>query len=70
MGGTAACPLIGGADSHPSGGCTLSLGVIRGSCGLCGWVVFGSLFADGSCPLVGGAGSNPSGWWGLVSGWD
>ena len=47
MGGTAACPLIGGADSHPSGGCTLSLGVIRGSCGLCGWVVFGSLFADG-----------------------
>ena len=44
MGGTGACPLVGGADSYPVGG-ALSLGEIRG-----GYVPggsLGSLFTDG-----------------------
>ena len=45
MGGTGASPLVGGADSYPSGGRALSLGEIR-----CIWVPggsLGSLRADG-----------------------
>ena len=32
MGGTDACPLVGEADSYPSGGWGLSLDEIRGIC--------------------------------------
>ena len=45
MGGADACPLVGGADSNPSGGWGLVSGEIRGS-----WVPegsLGSLFTEG-----------------------
>ena len=47
MGGTGACPLVGGPDSYPSGGGVgaLSLDEIRGSCVPEGSL--GSLFTDG-----------------------
>ena len=45
MGGADACPLVGGADSYPSGGWGLSLGEIRGGCVPGGSL--GSLFTDG-----------------------
>ena len=45
MGGTSACPLVGGADSYLSGGGALSLGKIRGSCVPVGSL--GSLFIYG-----------------------
>ena len=48
MGGTDACPLVGGADFYPSGGCAFSLGEIRGGCVHGGSL--GCLFSDGwSC---------------------
>ena len=51
MWGTCAYPLVGGADSYPSGGWGLSLGIIRGGCLLGGSL--GSLFADGwDCVLT------------------
>ena len=45
MGGTDACPLVGGANSYPSGGRTLFLDGIRGSCVPEGSL--GSLFTEG-----------------------
>ena len=45
MGGIDACPLVGGADSYPSGGGALSLHVIRGICVPEGSL--GSLFTEG-----------------------
>jgi len=45
VGGTGACPLVDGADSYPSGGWLLSLGMIRGGCVPGGSL--GCLLADG-----------------------
>ena len=51
MGGTGACPLVGGAASYPSGGWVFALGEIRGSCVI--RVSLGSLFTDGwGCDLT------------------
>ena len=51
MGGADACPLVGGADSNPSGGWGLVLDGIRGSCVPEGSL--GSLFTEGwGCDLT------------------
>ena len=49
MGVTGACPLVGGADSYPSGGWALSLVEFRGCC------VPGGGGLSAACLLMGGA---------------